>query len=67
MSLRELSLQGVEDTGREIGKGAYGVVREVNVMGKRWACSLRYPGICFKYYVIHVQSLLLYGLTCGRA
>lgn len=31
MSLRELQLQDVEETGREIAKGAYGVVKEVKI------------------------------------
>ena len=33
--LKELSLEGVKPTGREIGKGAYGVVEEYVYKGLR--------------------------------
>ena len=33
--LRELSLQGVQETGRKIGEGAYGVVQEYVYKGLR--------------------------------
>ena len=36
MSLRELQLQDVEETGREIAKGAYGIVKEVKIKGCRY-------------------------------
>jgi len=35
MSLRDLQLQDVEETDREIGRGSYGVVKEVKVKGCR--------------------------------
>lgn len=34
-SLHELSLKGVTDAGREIGRGAYGVVKEFTYKGLR--------------------------------
>ena len=36
----ELSNFDVVETGRELGRGAYGIVQEVNVKG------LRYGGLC---------------------
>ena len=33
--LRDLELEGVEETGRELGRGAYGVVMELKVKGLR--------------------------------
>ena len=33
MSLRQLELTGVEETGEEIGRGAYGVVQKVKYKG----------------------------------
>jgi len=35
MSLRDLSLDGVEETELEIGRGAYGVVKEYIYKGMR--------------------------------
>ena len=33
VGLRELSLEGVTETGRKIGEGAYGVVQEYDYKG----------------------------------
>ena len=37
--LQELQLTGVTEEGRELGRGAYGVVVEVNVNGLRCAAK----------------------------
>ena len=34
-AMLELELDGVEETGRELGRGAYGVVLELKVKGLR--------------------------------
>ena len=34
--LRGLELEGVEETDEELGRGAYGVVVELNFKGLRW-------------------------------
>ena len=56
--LEPLLLNAVEETGRELGRGAYGVVTEVIVSGTVCAAKKLHEAI------VQVYDLLLLSLVC---
>ena len=51
VQLRDLEVTEVEETGRELGKGAYGAVKEIRVKGHRCVCVV--------VVVVHVDLFTL--------
>ena len=56
--LEPLLLNAVEESGRELGRGAYGVVTEVTVSGTVCAAKKLHEAI------VQVYDLLLLSLVC---
>ena len=55
--LQELQLFGVTEEGRELGRGAYGVVMEVTVNGLRCAAKKLHPILLETSSAEHTQSV----------